>query len=119
MMKIIVHFFLLAFFAPLALGFVPSLPSVGERTSDVACLHMTKRFPAGRPCTVQADEDMAMWFEDKQGNVKKALTKPVGGRPSEILTKEQVAAIEKRGVNPFDRVKAYLEYFSKRPTRGY
>ena len=96
-------------------GFRPT--AVGARTS--AALSMTKRFPAGRPVTVQLDEDMAMWFEDKQGNKQKALKKPVGGRPATLYTKKDVEEIEKKGVSPFEQLGAKLEYWLKRPTRGY
>lgn len=104
---------------PVATGFTVSPLSAG-RSCSISSLHMTKKFPAGRPYTGQADEDMAMWFdEDKQGNRKKALKKPVGGRPVDLFTKEDVEAIEKKGVDPLERFKRKMEWLAKRPQRGY
>ena len=81
---------------------------------------MTKKFPAGRPNTDQVDEDMAMWIEeDTKGNRKKALKKPVGGRPVDLYTKAQVEKIEQKGVSPFERLNRYMEWVTNRPTRGY
>ena len=80
---------------------------------------MSKRFPSGRPFTGQVDEDMAMWIEDKNGNRKKALDKPVGGRPITMYSKQQVEEIEKKGVNPMERFQNYLKFLKDRPTRGY
>ena len=107
-----------AILASVAMGFGPPV-EVGQPSRGRTALSMTKKYPAGRPVTVQLDEDMAMWFEDKQGNRKKALNKPVEGRPAAQFTKEQVDAIEKKGVSPFEQIGAWVEYLAKRPTRGY
>lgn len=108
----------LAIAAPMALGFTsPAVISGSSNTGTNTALSMTKKFPAGRPLTVQADEDMAMWFEDETGNRKKALDKPVEGRPVIIYTKDQVEEIEKKGVPLFvmDQAKAFAEWFTARP----
>ena len=118
-MKSIFNVLVFTIFASVALSFQPSINDIRARGKDDSALFMTKRYPAGRPVTVQLDEDMAMWFEDKQGNRQKALKKPVGGRPAALFTKEEVEAIEKKGVSPLERIAAFLEYTAKRPTRGY
>lgn len=113
----VVRLLLLAILAPLAMAF--TTPCGAQGSSSNTCLHMSKRFPAGRPNTMQVDEDMAMWFDDGKGNRKKALDKPVGGRPTILYSKEDVEKIEKKGVSPFERFKNYVEFVTKKPTRGY
>ena len=103
---------------PLASSFSPSCATSVRGQSSA--LDMTKKFPAGRPNTDQVDEDMAMWIEeDTKGNRKKALKKPVGGRPVDLYTKAQVEKIEQKGVSPFERLNRYMEWVTNRPTRGY
>lgn len=60
-----------------------------------------------------------MIHTDKAGNKKQALTKPVGGRPVTLYSKKDIETIEKKGFDPFARVKAFAEYVVKKPTRGY
>uniref|UniRef100_A0A7S2VGE8 Uncharacterized protein n=1 Tax=Entomoneis paludosa TaxID=265537 RepID=A0A7S2VGE8_9STRA len=100
----------------MALGFTPTpfSPAVGASSTML----FNKKYPAGRPNTVQADEDMAMWFEDEKGNAKKALSKPVGGRPVTTYTKQQVEEIEKKGVDPFEKVKAFGKFLMQKPKYG-
>lgn len=64
----------------------------------------SKKSPKGDPVTVQENEDAAMWIEDKKGNVKKALKNPVGGRPIDKVTKDQLqggAAEKKKKKKPW------------------
>jgi hypothetical protein len=108
-------------FAPVVSGFLlTTTPSVvvGGDDSVKTALFMTKKYPAGKPFTGQVDEDMAMWYEDKDGNKKKALQKPVGGRPVDLYTKEDIERIDKRN-DWWIKPKAYLEWLFQRPTRGY
>ena len=61
-----------------------------------------------------------MWIEeDPKGKRKMALKKPVGGRPIDLYTKQQVEEIEKKGVDPLEKVKRYVEWLIERPQRGY
>mmetsp|Transcript_16883 Transcript_16883/g.38855 ORF Transcript_16883/g.38855 Transcript_16883/m.38855 type:complete len:104 (-) Transcript_16883:95-406(-) len=88
-------------------------------TRICCCLFFApKKFPAGRPNTDQVDEDMAMWFEDKDGKQKKALSKPVGGRPVNLYTKNQLQDIEAKGVDPFEKIKAFGKFLTQKPKAG-
>lgn len=125
MMKIMQSNFslILLLLLPIAIdGFSPAVavPVLSGAPPSATALSMTKKFPAGRPNTDQVDEDMAMWFEDtKTGKRKQALKKPVGGRPVTLYTKDQVEAIEKKGVNPVAELKIFMEWLVNRPRRGY
>ena len=77
--------FLLLAIALVADGFSPAVTSGRSST-----FLLTKKNPQGAPITIQEDEDAAMWIEDKKsGKSKKALSKPVGGRPINKVTKEK------------------------------
>lgn len=114
-MKFVFGALLLVALSPVTWGFAP----VAGRSTDLSALTLTNKYPSGRPNTDQVDEDMAMWFEDKQGRVKKALEKPVGGRPLDLYTKDDIKKIETRGVDPFEKAKRFAEFLSNRPRRGY
>ena len=72
-------------------------PVVSSSPAEKTRLY-TKKYPQGRPCTIQEDEDAAMWIESKDGKREKALKKPVGGRPINKYTRDMVEKIEKKGV---------------------
>uniref|UniRef100_A0A7S2Y9A8 Uncharacterized protein n=1 Tax=Entomoneis paludosa TaxID=265537 RepID=A0A7S2Y9A8_9STRA len=91
---------------------------VGRGQRSHPTILFNKKYPAGKPNTDQVDEDMAMWFEDKQGNAKKALPKPVGGRPVQLYTKQQVQEIEKKGVDPLEKLKAFGKFLTQKPQAG-
>jgi hypothetical protein len=88
-----VHFLLLL---TIALPFVVDSfcivpPPVGRASSSSGTTTLfSKKNPKGAPITVQEDEDAAMWIEEKGGKVKKALKNPVGGRPINKVTKDQL-----------------------------
>jgi hypothetical protein len=90
---------------PVAYGFSPP-PALSGLSRTSSTLLQSKKNPQGAPITVQEDEDAAMWIEDENGKARKALQSPVGGRPINKLTKEQVQARNQGGKkktwwNPF------------------
>jgi hypothetical protein len=86
-----VHFLLLLAIAlPVVADSFCIIPPVGRASSSSVTTLFSKKNPKGAPITVQEDEDAAMWIEEKGGKVKKALKNPVGGRPINKVTKDQL-----------------------------
>mmetsp|Transcript_19788 Transcript_19788/g.47063 ORF Transcript_19788/g.47063 Transcript_19788/m.47063 type:complete len:194 (+) Transcript_19788:53-634(+) len=119
MMKSFLSLLLLSL-SSLAFGFTNGFTNINNNANTHLLLPVlcSKKFPAGRPNTDQVDEDMAMWFEDKDGKQKKALSKPVGGRPVNLYTKNQLQDIEAKGVDPFEKIKAFGKFLTQKPKAG-
>jgi len=77
--------------AALVAGFVPShhhqqpVAFAAKKTELYS-----KKNPQGAPITIQEDEDAAMWIDDGAGKRKQAIKGPIGGRPINKVTKQQI-----------------------------
>lgn len=97
MIKYILLFLVVASAMALASAFAPRQPApafllrnVASAAAERTALSMSKKNPKGAPITIQEDEDAAMYFEDKDGKRKQALKGPVGGRPINKQTSQQI-----------------------------